>query len=52
MTVTLRTSQQPPCRIGCRFGERSLIVELDGNAFAHAAPLCVRVAWRSVPHCQ
>jgi hypothetical protein len=38
MTVTLRIAQQPPCRIGCRFGERSLIVELDGNAFAHAAP--------------
>ena len=30
--------QQPPCRIGCRCGGRPLIVELDGYAFAPAAP--------------
>src|SRR5271165_2679150 len=35
--------RQPPYRIGCRCGERPLIVELDGNAFAHAAPDAVYI---------
>jgi hypothetical protein len=35
--------RQPPRWIGCRCGGRQLIVELDGNAFAHAAPDAVYI---------
>ena len=35
--------RQPPRWIGCRCGGRPLIVELDGNAFAHAAPDAVYI---------
>jgi hypothetical protein len=35
--------RQPPCRIGCRCVEWPLVAELDGNAFAHAAPDAVYI---------
>lgn len=38
-----RSQQQPPCRIGCSCGGRPLIVEIDGYAFAHAAPDAVYI---------
>jgi hypothetical protein len=37
-TQTTPAQRQPPCRIGFRCGEWPLIVELDGNALAHAPP--------------